>query len=313
MNFIYGNAYLVIAATASASPDQGIFTERRPAAKFDFSCGNVDYAVTVREKTDHTGFNDLSEAPLHGRAWTFQERLLARRVIHYTPNELTWECKALFCCECSVSQYGGLNPDITSALSDTTDVETMGAVWTNIVSEYSARKLTVPGDVLPALSGLARQFARPEMGKYLAGIWYSQLPEALSWRSKSRSKSPPATYRAPSWSWASMEEGRGVEYFNGTPLLKLIDADCTPSGEDPYGQISDGYCIVEGEFGPYDHPTVLGRDIWALKIGFSDWNLWHSLLLRRSKRVSEAWEMLGQDVAGDGCFEGRGKSIVKIV
>lgn len=311
MHLIYGNAYLVIAATTSASPDQSIFTDRHPAAKFDFSCGGVEYAVTVREEQGHTG-----SGPLNGRAWTFQERLLAKRVVHYTPNELKWECKTSHRCECSELNYGGFNPALAEALNSTTDVKTLGALWAKVVSEYSRRKLTVPGDVLPALSGLARKFARPELGKYLAGIWSSQLPDALSWRCKTgKMLKRHAAYQAPSWSWASVESGSGVQFFNGAPLLKLIAAECTPSGQDPFGQVSDGCCIVEGEFGPkkYGSTGLQEDDIWALKIGFSDWNLWHSLLLKRSSRVPGAWEMLGQDVAGDYCFEGRGKSIVKIV
>lgn len=192
----------------------------------------------------------------------------------------------------------------------------------------SRRKLTVPGDVLPALSGLARQFAiaQPGLGKYLGGIWSSQLPGALGWSRcldgtrETRPRHAIATYgyQAPSWSWASAEAGNGVQFFNDRVdgrLLKLIAADCTPSGHDPFGQVSDGYCIVEGDFGPKEYgSTGLGEeDVWALKIRFSDWNLWHSLLLVRSSRVPEAWEMLGLDVAGGYCFEGRGKSVVKIV
>lgn len=136
MDLIYGNAYLVIAAASSASPDQGIFQDRPPAAKFDFSCGGVEYAVTVRERAGHTG-----SGPLEGRAWAFQERLLTKRVVHYTPNELTWECKTTHCCECSVDleHYGGLTwcgPVLTKAMNrPALDVARWGALWEDVVSE----------------------------------------------------------------------------------------------------------------------------------------------------------------------------------
>jgi hypothetical protein len=38
--------------------------------------------------------------PLHSRAWTFQERLLSRRIVHFTPFELIWECRQAYWCEC---------------------------------------------------------------------------------------------------------------------------------------------------------------------------------------------------------------------
>lgn len=274
----------------------------------------------------------LEQGPWTDELGPFRNVCFAKHVVHYTPNELTWECKTTHCCECSVDleHHGGLTwcgPVLTKALNGPAlDVARWGALWEEVVSEYSRRKLTVPGDVLPALSGLARQFAiaQPGLGKYLGGIWFSQLPDALGWSRfldgtrETRPRHAIATYEALSWSWASAEADNGVQFFNDRVdgrLLKLMAADGTPSGHDPFGQVSDGYCIVEGDFGPkvYRSTGLEEDDVWALKIRFSDWNLWHSLLLVSSIRVPGAWEMLGLDVAGGYCFEGRGKSVVKIV
>ena len=49
------------------------------------------------------------------------------------------------------------------------------------------------------------------------------------------------------------------------------------------------------------------------KVSFTDWNIWHSLLLARSKRVSGAWQMIEFGAEGDHSFYSRGKSVLRIV
>jgi hypothetical protein len=39
--------------------------------------------------------------PLLELGWVLQERLLSARVVHFTTNELMWECREAITCECS--------------------------------------------------------------------------------------------------------------------------------------------------------------------------------------------------------------------
>jgi len=75
-----------------------------------------------------------------------------------------------------------------------------------MIVRYSALQLTYESDRLPALSGLAKQFAESLHGKvrYLAGLWENDLWRGLGWASHAntrRSKS----LTLPSWSWISMK------------------------------------------------------------------------------------------------------------
>lgn len=338
MYSIYGNAYLVIAAAYSPSPSSSIFTTRPPTARFDFDCAGQTFKISVKERVDHhiwqsRQYYDFRTVPLHSRAWALQERLLARRVIHYGPSELVWECKKHMRCECSGIQWpvrsGGylykpglsLKSEVAESLSLDESVMHASRAWHSIVAQYTARQLTVNTDRLPALSGLAKQFAFPQMGKYLAGIWYSQLPDALDWIITNPRR--PEGYRAPSWCWASLDGTIRNVAHGGAKEVHLIEADCTPAGDDPYGEVSDGYIVVRGEFGPinkawhqtgdYDVAVSEEEDVWALKMNFSDWEIWHSLLLRRSTRVDGAWERVGMGIESDACFAGRGQTVVRIV
>jgi hypothetical protein len=125
-------------------------------------------------------FWDAQELPLFDRAWAFQERLLARRVVHYTPIELVWECSCSIDCECGDLQnpntsWAEFKPgkNLKTKYSDVLVDSNMARLkfWHDICAQYSARQLMFPRDRLPALSSVARRIDFPGMGgAYLAGI-----------------------------------------------------------------------------------------------------------------------------------------------
>ncbi|KAK9420684.1 putative heterokaryon incompatibility protein [Seiridium unicorne] len=304
MHHIHGNAYLVIAATENSSPGDGIFASRPPVGNFEFDHLGKSYQLSVMEHVDHSPWRqykrtvDTQPIPrqpsLHTRAWTYQERLLATRIIHYTANELVWECSSG--CHCEYRQRQHYDP----ANQDERGVEIGHRA-------LQCENLTVQSDKLTALAGLARRFSTPSMGKYLAGIWYSQLPDALAWRIQLPKK--PGQYRAPSWSWASLDGevmGIGSAFrTEGANCIKALDAGCTPAGEDPFGAVSDGYILLQGKFAPLDPD----KGTWALKI--KSFGL--SLILKRSVRVDGAWKRIDAEHVNNDVFLDRQNSIVRIV
>ncbi|KAM0816062.1 putative heterokaryon incompatibility protein [Seiridium cardinale] len=320
MHHIYGNAYLVIAATENSSPGDGIFASRPPVGNFEFNHLGKSYQLSVMEHVDHSPWRqykrtvDTQPIPrqpsLHTRAWTYQERLLATRIIHYTANELVWECSSGCHCECrQLQHYDAANQYDTGLSLQSHYFRYIGTNegWKSVIEHYSVRNLTVQSDKLTALAGLARRFSTPSMGKYLAGIWYSQLPDALAWRIQLPKN--PGQYRAPSWSWASLDGevmGIGSAFrTEGADCVKVLDAGCTPAGEDPFGAVSDGYILLEGKFAPLDSD----KGTWALKI--KSFGL--SLILERSARVDGAWERIDAERVNDDVFLDRQNSIVRIV
>ena len=80
-----------------------------------------------------------------------------------------------------------------------------GRAWNMIIEEYSKLNLTREMDRLPALLGVAAFRGGKE---YLASIWVDHLPGSLYWTSEPSSLAPvrhPQSYRAPSFSWVSVE------------------------------------------------------------------------------------------------------------
>ncbi len=112
---------------------------------------------------------------------------------------------------------------------------------------YTTCTLTEEQDKLIAIQGLVNIYKSFWDDDYLAGLWRTQLPSGLMWTTRNGLQANgeptyrPKTYRAPSWSWASvegiieifpevhLEEERWVE------LCQVLEAKTTPLGEDTTG------------------------------------------------------------------------------
>ncbi|RSM18499.1 hypothetical protein CDV31_002635 [Fusarium ambrosium] len=95
MASIYRNSYLTVAATWANSATGGCFITPDP--------GVVTGPIMMR-KVSHFPFiptlENLEDFPILTRAWTYQERLLAPRVIYFGHQEILWDCLERHTCEC---------------------------------------------------------------------------------------------------------------------------------------------------------------------------------------------------------------------
>jgi hypothetical protein len=276
MVHVYSNSHLNIAATASENAEQGLFRPRQAdpswpwQARARFGDGHVGRCLIYDREMLLKG---LSKAPLNLRAWVMQERLLAPRVLHFAASQLFWECHQRTSSEMFPIQlpsrvfleaweFGlgkSLDPDY---IAETTPLfspsplqpsESLFRMWDLIVSQYTVCAITNPQDKLVAISGLAQHIAG-KLGNadtYLAGLWKSMLPRQLLWGVSERAGRPPV-YRAPSWSWASVE---APVYMHDCMLGKdqsralatVLDASVTPlDGGDAFGQLVGGSIRLRG-------------------------------------------------------------------
>lgn len=214
----------------------------------------------------------FEEGPVVRRGWIIQERLLAPRVLHFGRKQLFWECNSLAGCESRPhglrwTTSPGWNPssphiwkrllDETSRLEGCGPVQQAFVDWNQVVTNYSGCQVTVASDRLVALSGLANDMKRKlrglgcEMTSYLAGLWAVNLPLSLAWFTSVPS-SRPSQYRAPSWSWASIE---GPVSFYDWPLTKnanvffytsFIRAEVDTLRGLETGKVSYGKMVLKG-------------------------------------------------------------------
>lgn len=50
--------------------------------------------------------NDHSGKLLARKAWTLQEQILATKMIHFTDDEMVWDCRSSLSCECRELDHG---------------------------------------------------------------------------------------------------------------------------------------------------------------------------------------------------------------
>lgn len=82
-----------------------------------------------------------------------------------------------------------------------------------IVNTASKLQITKESDKLPALSGIAQKMINQGAGAYSAGLWEENMKRDLLWaatyivvsRLDWRPVRRAGEWRAPSWSWASIE------------------------------------------------------------------------------------------------------------
>ncbi|KAI1042057.1 hypothetical protein LB505_007223 [Fusarium chuoi] len=121
--------------------------------------------------------------------------------------------------------------------------------------------MTKANDRLPALSGIAK-WLQPHLANpgYLAGIWNnSDLHRQLAWYTYS-TKYPRPQYRAPSWSWASIDGG---SFWSNAPAIftpqsEIIDISTTRGSSDPTGLVTGGHILIKGNMGRvqiFDHES----------------------------------------------------------
>ncbi|KAK3367587.1 heterokaryon incompatibility protein-domain-containing protein [Podospora didyma] len=227
----YTNAVVTIAADQSTDCHGGMFAERAASEvealpiKLTSSCDcsgctvyarlhrNRSYPFVSHSSADHAR---LQRGGLHSRGWTLQERLLPRRVLHFTPSEMAWECSREVSCECRLhgtipGQYlifrrAFLNPiipttittrgdhllkEIHGPLFDEAGGDPTGIVqlhWNLIVFEFTARALTVPTDRLAALAGIASLLCRRTSQDYFFGLLSAHAVRGLLWRNRQKTK-----------------------------------------------------------------------------------------------------------------------------
>jgi hypothetical protein len=266
MGTVYQKGFLNISATASSDGNGGLFFDERPDHLWENNV-NVYYPDPNPSDSNREHFSELDAytrctvieteawenlvqlAPVNRRAWVFQERLLAPRVLHFGHNEVAWECCEFQCSEsqsdeqlavANTYRLKHLTPKVGRTLRDMRlngipdpdlhlrDLYTY-ELWKKVVEAYSRAQLTMFKDRLIALAGVARLFQESlfkvdSRQQYVAGLWSARLESQLLWSVNDVYKSNgvfdnPAQRHpesGPSFSWASIDSPYGITYNDVT-------------------------------------------------------------------------------------------------
>ncbi|KAF4973924.1 hypothetical protein FZEAL_9110 [Fusarium zealandicum] len=213
MEQVYSNAKCVLAASSAESSIEGFLkrpTPFRPFIALPSRSGDVSYIC--RSIDNFKG--DVDEAILNTRGWTLQERALARRTIHFTKNQVYFECGKGVRCESLTRLTNGR----ASLLGDSdfpTSVEPhykdgKVVLVQTLYEQYSKRKFYHPQDRPISISGLEKRLTSAFNTRGGYGIFQTFLERSLLWK---RSDNTPSLKlinyttdrNVPTWSWMAYD------------------------------------------------------------------------------------------------------------
>ncbi|KAL7945483.1 heterokaryon incompatibility domain-containing protein [Trichoderma barbatum] len=292
MGDIYRNSYITIAASASPGSFGGCFSKTTSDHCIGIKeAGQQDVFIGIRDcngagkSTRNMEESFFKHFPLFSRAWVYQERMLSRRLLYCNKAEFQVGCQETLQCECGSGQIAphfspaprGLNVATLKGPASLKPDEHGGGLvgqdftslvyrnWMEVVETYAKLNLTKGSDKLPALSATARILAENLGDGYLAGIWRSTLMEGLLWYVRaplSRPRPRGEDWRAPSWSWASIDSPSGLGFiapatrFSKSFEGKIEAAECVVAGQDDFGQVTSGFIRLR---------AFLGRTFWRIR------------------------------------------------
>lgn len=290
MGSYYAGAALTIAADHAYNSSEGCFKERSPcvwkSSRIDKRRFGLSADIHVRNMPviipDQLGhfFRKYDPAsrpsrprhphPLSLRAWAMQEWFLSRRIVHFTADEMVWECYEEVFCECTIDQdpdHHRTAPKIP--LQDFLhNVPAVYEEWTKIIKKFSMRQITYEEDRLPAVSGVADVFSKVTKDTYVCGVW-KNCPLSLVWTAH---VDPSRRFRqtdfyAPSWSWASIEGpidvydvDRNSSHGN---FAEVLEIDWKPASKNVFGLAKRARLKIQG---PVFSGKYLGFETRPIKI-----------------------------------------------
>ncbi|KAF4982268.1 hypothetical protein FZEAL_2054 [Fusarium zealandicum] len=270
---IYSKAFLTIAAASTTSATQHFLRPHLQSEPDAVQYERPLYSEQVRDGEDavllkarvmlETGAhwkwqqNDDERPlfePITRRGWTLQERLSSTRLLSVSSLEMEWACKESVFCECH-SRLNHQREFGQTPLSEIIEPPEAFRFWHKVVENYSKRRLSKPRDKLPAVSAIAATVQKRTGSEYVAGLWKNNIDLDLLWRAARPSGQLKSEYKAPTFSWASMDGE--VDYYcfrNGkhpyqkTSAVLAIEANPRPSA--PLGCVDGGQIVIRGPLSP---------------------------------------------------------------
>jgi len=247
---IYEQSVVTLVAAAAGAVSEGFLRPRNLSKAWirppiQLRC--LDESGT----TGHILLHDLNKnedvSPLDIRGWSLQERLLSPRTLAYGTKTLRWSCLSCSYRDSELQYPENINISFIArgaALFHGSIV--IKNIWRTIVEQYTERQLTFDDDKLLAIAAVAERYASWRSPVYLAGLWRHSLSSMCMWYYKSTSGNHrPKTFRAPSWSWASVNSDHPIK-FEFNILQGIIETEVIQRIPIiPYGDAKSGFMVIE--------------------------------------------------------------------
>ncbi|KAF8163983.1 hypothetical protein BJ912DRAFT_812139, partial [Pholiota molesta] len=138
--------------------------------------------------------------------------------------------------------------------------------WRRMLLDYSQRRTFIPSDKFVALASIVEVFQSALDDRYIAGLWQRNLLHDLLWE-----VCPPmgpgdvllprirtANYRAPTWSWASVDGKLYIPYSLEPPAsaasyeAEILVCEATPKVSTlPFGELENARMTMRVKMHPF--------------------------------------------------------------
>ncbi|CAI4214355.1 unnamed protein product [Parascedosporium putredinis] len=268
---VYRNADLTIVAAAGESCHSG-FIDRQAKGQYavipfhsrksrEISGSYILHSLQERRSWDADNPGHMHGTSWATRAWTFQEDILSTRVAYFNADTSFFRCQRVRRAENNVMTHKPLvrwhqklAPPSSRAQTEEEREKLRNDLyerWTQLLFEYSQRKLTKAEDKFPALSGLAQSFAQALDDEYVAGLWRRDLLNGMMWYIAS-DYNDPGVWRAPSWSWAALDGfvGASPHMRPSIPRARVEHVHIKHKGKDTKGMLTEAWMVIRGHLRP---------------------------------------------------------------
>lgn len=254
----FAGARLTISATACKDINAKLLPEHASGSCVALQNGRRDLLLTplpIAKDVEYRTYIEMADEPLSKSVWSFQERVLSLRTVHFATDQLYFECMNQFKSEDGLLERMRYHTDVLR-LSDGIEhyrpkafIDTPLSRWASIMYDYGKREGS-PSDKALAISNVARAFQPLVNDEYVAGHWRGTLLETLCWAARRACKIADSV---PSWSWLSIHgvpsvrprdmlgEGTAVTELASINDIKVVLAD---SG-NPYGCVTEASIFLD--------------------------------------------------------------------
>lgn len=209
MGDYYSGSLCCIAASCAKASTEG-FLRPRPLGRFTIKPVPIPFTeengqqryvwAQLRPTLESARWTYRIRQPLMERGWCLQERILSRRVLHWTLAGLFKECRTTHPLIETEQLKEMDKPHLRPHILALDKTKALGQAWCELVRDYSNMKLSFASDRMVAISGVATLLSRKHHDDYFYGAFRSSLAECLLWWSSEDQN----TSEYASWSWFSV-------------------------------------------------------------------------------------------------------------
>jgi hypothetical protein len=272
MDIIYSHALLTIAAVDGSNAGvhlPGILPYSRLPVIHEETLQGVKY------KSEPASLDRILDASIYERrGWTFQERMLSRRVLYISNQQVYFQCNVSIRSESHPMEFkregfhekyswglgqwiddirlrGSYEERVLNDLLDAGQSEKEHwlsdiAIYQRLVEEYSHRELTFPTDMINAFSGFIAIFEECSGGSFVSGIPIPVFCAALLWSGQFGTAAARRSWNGealfPSWSWA----GWSLERVFYRSVLGIAGAGDRDSEKSVFSRLENVHVYTTG-------------------------------------------------------------------